>query len=233
MVGLAVIIHIDGHVTRHLTTLQVTTDIESRTDCLHPFFRPRFVTTFRLQRAHGLGINILRQDSGVDTAGAQEAERSCRRIANSDATARGIIATALQFQMEPHDKLPGLFIIHHLRTLQDAATFYIAATLVTHTQCHTLIIPADQILGRIAGNADKGITGMRRLMLTIPIVGVSIFENSASMGIDMLAVVVWPKLSGVYAPADNLLMLVVALDLLAENQLVAREVHFKKQGIRR
>ena len=57
-------------------------------------------------------------------------------------------------------------------------------------------------------------------MFTKPIIGITMFQHAATMSIDMLAVVIGPEFARIYALAFTGCVLIVALNLLAQYQLV-------------
>ena len=89
--------------------------------------------------------------------------------------------------MEPHTELLRHRIIDDLRTFQDATALYIVPTPIGNTEGHAAVAPIDEILRGIAHHTDEGVAGAVVLVLTEPVVGILIFQDATTMGIDMAA----------------------------------------------
>ncbi len=52
-----------------------------------------------------------------------------------------MIPLPFELQMEPHDKLVGVGIINHFRSLNDAAPYNVAARVIGYLQGNALVFP--------------------------------------------------------------------------------------------
>ena len=102
--------------------------------------------------------------------------------------------------MEPHAELLCQRIKDNLRTLQDAATLDVGTPFVAHAQSHPAIAPVEEVGGCITGDTHQCVGSMVRLVFAIPIEGVAILQDAATMSVDVRAVIVGPK----FAATDGL-----------------------------
>ena len=90
--------------------------------------------------------------------------------------------------MEPHDELPGLLIIEHLRALDDATTLDITTRFIGYREHQSMVGPFLEILGSKAAYAERAVRlAILRTAFAIPVVGTLVVEDVATMCIDMLA----------------------------------------------
>ena len=147
------------------------------------------------QWGHPLSVGRRHDRIGarVGTLRIEELVRAFGTVADGHAIAGRTVSPTLQLQVEPHAELARYLIIYHFRTLQNAATLDVGPSLVGDRQCHTQIPPVDEVFRSIAHHpyhrARRGIG----LVLTKPIVGIAVFHDTSTMGIDMPAAVVEPQ----------------------------------------
>lgn len=98
--------------------------------------------------------------------------------------------------MEPHDELPGLLIIEHLRALDDATTLDVAAWFIRNREYQSMVGAFLEILGSEAAYAERAVRlAILRTAFAIPVVGTLVVEDVATVRIDMLTGIVFPYTS--------------------------------------
>ena len=229
VVGLAVVVDVECHVTRHLTSAEVTLHDKALVYGLAPGGRPVFVVggIQRVGHSYRCGVKLHRPRAGIGSRGIEKLVGTFGTVGHGHAVAGGIIALTLQLEVEPHAELLRHGVIDNLRTLQDTAALNVGARSSTsihpptialtgsglrHAQRHTAVAPVDQVLGGVAHHAHQCIAGAVVLVLTKPVVSVAIFQHTAAMGVDVAATVVVPQLSA----TDGLLFLLLVCPILLQ-----------------
>ena len=144
VIGLAVVIHIERHVARHLSALEVSLDEETLSHSAVPVGSPprlKVVSIKRIHFAQCLGIKVHRPLAGIGSTGIEELIGAFGSVGNGHAKTGSIVAPSFQFEVEPHTELPRLRIVYHFRALQDTTTFNVMTLLVGHAEGHTTVAP--------------------------------------------------------------------------------------------
>ena len=206
VVGLAVVVDVERHVTCHLPRAEVALQV--------------------LVEAHGRALD--RPCAGVGPRRVEELIRPLGTVGHGHTVAGGVIALPLQLEMEPHAELLRHGVVDDLRTLQDAAALNVGVrrratpshalgTVLTgrrlgDAEGHAAVAPVHQVFRGIAHHADQCITGMLALMLAKPVIGIVVFQDAAAVGVDMFTLVVEPQL----ARPDGLLLFLLRFRVLPE-----------------
>jgi hypothetical protein len=100
--------------------------------------------------------------------------------------------------MKPHHEFSRLLIVNDLRSFEDAATDDVAGRVFRNLQSDSLVLPVDQIPGRVAMYADLRTVPRLALghVLAEPVIRSGMEQDSSSMRIDGNTVAVIPNFSG-------------------------------------
>ena len=142
------------------------------------------------------GAEFHGPDAGVGALGIEEAVGAFGAVGNGDAVAGGIVASSFEFEMEPHAELLGGGVVDDLGSFEDAAALDVGTAVVADAEGHAAVVPVEEVLGGIAGDADEGIGGPVGLVLAEPVVGVAVVEHTAAVGVDVLPAVIGPEFAG-------------------------------------
>ena len=131
--------------------------------------------------------------------------------------------------MEPHAEFLGHRIIDDLWTLQDAASLDVRVSCCSaspgitsialswcglcHTQRHTAVAPVHQILRGVAHHTYHRIAGAVVLMFAKPIIGVFVFHDASTVGIDVASAVIVPQ----FTRTDGLFLLLLFIPILLQS----------------
>src|ERR1700744_2378047 len=135
MVCLAIIIHKNGHVTRHLAAWNIPTKKLAGFS-----FSAGTVHSIAISCTRGIIWHITR----IGPVAPDKLIRPCYVVADSHSGACRVIALSPKFQVKPHYIFPGFFIKNHFRPLQYAALRYLAGTIVRYFKRDALILPVTQ-----------------------------------------------------------------------------------------
>ena len=176
MIGLAVIVNEECHVTRHLPNIVVTLEV--------------FV------KSHGRTLH--RPRAGISTLRVEELIRAFRTVGHGHTIACSIVPPTLQLEVKPHTELFRYGIVDDLRTLHDAATLNVVTPLVADAEGNAAVAPVHQIFRGIAHHAHQCIAGTLALMLAEPVVSITVFHYATAVGVDVTPRVVAPQLTAAY-----------------------------------
>ena len=151
MVSFSVIIYVDGHVSCHLSSIEVAHPEHSALYLLAPFWCPPFfqfwVEELVLEVCGVWFCEAYRIDAWVHSARAYKLEWTEGSVANCNRIACGSIASAFQFQMHPHHEFLGFLIVENLRALDDATALDVAARFFGNRKYESVIGPVFEVFG--------------------------------------------------------------------------------------
>ena len=142
----------------------------------------------------------------VGTEAAYIGECPGRRIA--DRYAGTCLTVVGAFHMRPHDEFLCLFVVNHFGTFQHLAGVQVVFLVIFHgRKYNTLELPVQQVFRRVAADTGYvgavafprspfGQDGFPFFVFAIPIVGPFVVKKAAAMGVDGIAVGVFPYFPG-------------------------------------
>ena len=147
-----------------------------------------FVERFHVHRPH-----LRRRTCSTD-----KSERAGHLTGLGDSHHRPGISFSFGLQVEPHDEFPCFGIIDDLRPFQDAAVGDHRLGVITDFQRDAFIFPVVQVPGRITVDTHMGLvsTPSLRLVLSEPIIGSPVQQDTSAMGIDVHTFIVRPDFTG-------------------------------------
>ena len=110
--------------------------------------------------------------------------------------------------MRPHDEFLCLFVVNHFGTFQHLAGVQVVFLVIFHgRKYNTLELPVQQVFRRVAADTGYvgavafprspfGQDGFPFFVFAIPIVGPFVVKKAAAMGVDGIAVGVFPYFPG-------------------------------------
>ena len=194
---LPILIHKKGHVACHLPLFKIPPEGGAVTFLDLPrILEPRIVLPGK--RGLARGVEILRPGAGVRAEASEIGVGARHLVGHRHPGARAGIAAPLEFQMKPHDKLPGLRVVNHLGPFQHASLRDLRTGISGNSEGYALILPMTKIIGGIAVDADMGAVSLRPggLVLAKPVVAPLVGKNPAAVRIDGHPLVIKPDLTG-------------------------------------
>ena len=133
MISFTVLINKQSHITRHLSTFQITFHKHSFVYCFTPLRSPPFILIRVPCKLPFLQRHVHRINARIYTSGTDKRVRPYRGITYGNSCTCRSISLSFQFQMKPHDELPGLLIIDYFGSLNDTTFFYITSNLIRYS----------------------------------------------------------------------------------------------------
>ena len=199
VVGLAVVIHKNGHVPAHLSFFKILLEHILGTYAFGQCAGSQAGYSFECLHGLVLFIHVQGPFARIDSPGLQELEWPCGFCCRCHPRVSGSISFPLEFQVEPHHVLSGLFVVNHFGAFQDAALGDgVGMVPLHHLQGDSFVLPVIEVFGGIAVNPYLGIVSCvpLHLVFPVPVIGSLVVQDAAAVGVDVRAVVVRPDFSG-------------------------------------
>ena len=147
MVCLSILIHINCHVSRHLSAFKIPAGKHSLFHRFAPIGSKPFSIIFGSCGKHRIFFrHIRRPKASIGATGTYKTIGTRYLVTHSHSGTCCCISFSFQFQMKPHDKLLGFIVVNNFWPLKNTSFGYIVGIVVfDYLQYNTLVFPIIQI----------------------------------------------------------------------------------------